>query len=153
VVDGLRDLKEEITSLRREMNTQMSLLVSQREFDHTRDELNVEINGLRGRVEKGLAQHAIDIQRVERAAADHVQALKTALEASEQQRDTDRRAAESQRKADRWRAFGGLVAAAGLVIAVVSLRPSHRKAPPCRSPSLTPSPVSRGSSRSARRWC
>ena len=108
VVDGLRELKEAVADLRRDMNAQMSLLVSQREFDHTRDQLTVDIAGLRTKIDTGQVRHQADIQSVREESAAEVQSLKKDLAAAEQRRRTER-----------WAVIGTLLTILGLLLTVV----------------------------------
>lgn len=94
--------------MRRDMNAQMSLLVSQREFDHTRDELTVDIAGLRTKIETGMTRHETDMQSVREYTTAQVRALKTELDAAEQRRRTER-----------WAALGAFLTITGLAVTVL----------------------------------
>ena len=106
--EGLREVKESINSLARDMNSKMSVLVSQREFDRTRDDLTIDIGEVRAKIDNGLVRHDADIQSVRAAAEANVKALKDALDA-----------AELRRRNERWTALGILVALLGLGLTVV----------------------------------
>ena len=108
VVDGLRELKEAVADLRRDMNAQMSLLVSQREFDHTRDQLTIDIAEMRSKIDSGLVRHDADIRSVREEAAAGVESLKKDLSAAEQ-----------KRRAERWAVIGTLLTILALLLTVV----------------------------------
>lgn len=114
VVDGLREVKEAIADLTRDMNAKMSLLVSQREFDHTRDELTIDIGELRGRLDQGLARHDADVKRLEEA-----------MVAAEDRRVAEREAAEQRRENERKWAIGTRLTVIGLLIAAIGLAISY----------------------------
>lgn len=86
----------------------MSLLVSQREFDHTRDELKVDITGLRSKVDSAIVRHDADIESVRKAAEANVRALKAEMDAAEQRRRTER-----------WAALGAFLTITGLALTVI----------------------------------
>ena len=119
VVDGLREVKESIAALSRDMNAKMAVLVSQREFDHTRDELTIDIAELRSKIDNGLVRHDSDILSVRESSAAQVKALKDALDEADERRRVERKADEQKRRAERWTALGALLTILGLLLAVV----------------------------------
>jgi hypothetical protein len=69
IVEGLREVKEALASMSRDVNSQLSKLpdiyVPRREVDHRFDEHTIDIGELRNQVAAGLARHQVDIERIE----------------------------------------------------------------------------------------
>jgi len=110
IVDSLRDLKESVTALSRNVDAKMSVLVSQREFDHTRDELTIDIGEVRGQIASGLTRHDADIENVRKDTAEDIKGLRDAFEADAQRRRDGRR----------WM-FGAAISLASLLLAAIGL--------------------------------
>lgn len=117
VVDGLRDVKDELATLRRDMNAQMSVLVSQREFDRVRDDLTIDIGEVRGQIASGLTKHDADIGSVRRAADDVRKAAEAQVKALKDELAADR----DRRRTERWAAIGALIGILGLCLTAITV--------------------------------
>lgn len=108
IADGLREVKEAVSTLSRDMNSQMARLVSQREFDRTRDDFIIDIGELRARYESAMAKHDADVAALRESTGAQVSALRESMDAAEQRRRTER-----------WAVTGAILTILGLLIPIV----------------------------------
>lgn len=125
VIDGLREVKESISALTRDMNEQMSRLpdiyVPRREIDRRFDEHTIDIKEIAAGLDKKSVKHDADVHRLEQKHESDILRVDQAIKASDDQRKTEKNAADAQRKTDRRWAIGTALALAGLVLTALSI--------------------------------
>lgn len=103
IVEGLREVKESITRLGADVNSQWSRLpqdyVPRREVEHRLDEHTIDIGEVRSQLIQKGAKHEVDVERLERQIHD----------------------IEAKRQADRRWLVGTALAAAAVLVALVGL--------------------------------